>query len=122
MLRVACAWVLLSGYGLSRAAALRDGRESLTALQEVLLLGQAKPDTAAACETLSSERIQQLNLTAQEQEVLPSICWHEGDLSAMPVIPQQSRGVPEGMSCTVKKWYVSACWLVTPTATTTGVF
>ena len=120
MLRVACAWVLLSGHGLSRAAALGDGRESLTALQEVLL-GQSETNTAVGCETLSSQRIQQLNLTAQEQELLPSICWHEGDLSAMPVIPQQSRGVPEGLSCTVKKWYVCAC-SVTPTATTKGVF
>ena len=107
MLRVACAWVFLSGYGLSRAAALGAGRESLTALQEVLL-GQAQSDTAVNCETLSSERIQQLNLTVQEREVLPSICWHEGELGAMPVIPQQSRGIPEGLSCTVKRWYVGA--------------
>ena len=103
MLLVSSVGVLLAALWLLGAVALTGGRDSLVSLQNTLL-SQVTESQAGECDILSSERIQQLNLTAQELDVLPSICWHDGDLRAMPVIPQQSRGIPEGLSCTTKKW------------------
>ena len=82
-----------------------DLGELLAAQRE--LLGRAVPNQL--CSALSAERLGQLNLTAREQAVLPSICWQDSWQSLAPVIPSSDdRAIPPDVTCTVTQWCARA--------------
>lgn len=88
----------------SVSASTPDLSEFLAAQQELLRVAGPQPNRL--CSPVSPDRQQQLNLTAKEQAVLPSICWQEPEVStAAPVIPSSGdRAVPEDVTCKVTTW------------------
>ena len=94
--------LVLVGLSLLHGAAGWKGQDEFSELQNALLVQPSAGELE--CDTLSPERVRDLNLTAKELAVLPSVCWNEQLVSARPVIPETTRGIPEGVSCKVKKW------------------
>ena len=95
------ACVLLAAWGCRRAACH---------LQQALLqnphVTQRRPAYSGdrSCASLDQIPTQGANLTVEELQLLPDICWPLDKELPKPVLDAGARGVPAGVQCDVVSW------------------